>query len=264
LITTKTADTARGPMAVLESGAGWPVILVHGFPLSAAMWRPQLERVPQGWRFIAPDLRGFGGTPIGGEPPAMDTYALDILALMDCCEIDSAAIVGFSMGGYVAFAMHRLAAGRCQALVLAATRPQADTPAGRDGRVQMRRMLAEQGPAAVSAAMLPKLLSPAADARVREQVRALIESVPAAAIDAALVAMMDRPDSTPDLARIAVATLVIVGEDDVVTPLADAEGMRSALRRGALTTIPRAGHMANFEQPDVFSRVLADFLLAHD
>ena len=79
----RIGSTARGQMAWLEAGAGWPVILVHGFPLRAEMWRPQLEHVPAGGRFIAPDLRGFGGAPLGNEPPSMDTYAPDVFALMD-------------------------------------------------------------------------------------------------------------------------------------------------------------------------------------
>ena len=101
----------------LEAGAGWPVILLHAFPLNADMWRPQLERVPAGWRMIAPDFRGFGpGAPSPGgaadrepEPLALtiDDLASDIDALMDALEIGEAVIGGLSMGGYVAFALAR-------------------------------------------------------------------------------------------------------------------------------------------------------------
>jgi 3-oxoadipate enol-lactonase len=259
----KTIATARGPIAVLEAGAGWPVILVHGFPLRAEMWRPQLDSVPSGVRFIAPDLRGFGNTPLGDEPASMDTYARDVFALMDGLEIDSATIAGFSMGGYVALAMHRLAPLRFQGLVLADTRSQADTPQGREGRAQMRKALAEKGPSAVSSAMMPKMLTPHADAATVELVRQMIDTTATAAIDAAIVGMMARPDSSGDLGSVGVPALVIVGEDDAITPVADAEAMRSGLRRGMLTVIPRAGHLANLEQPETFSRALSDFLLAH-
>ena len=262
----KTLDTARGPIAVLEAGAGWPVILVHGFPLRAEMWRPQLEQVPPGARFIAPDLAGFGGTPLGslsGDPPSMDHYALDVFALMDSLQIDAATIAGFSMGGYVTFAMQRLAPRRFNGIVLADTRSSADTPQGREARAQMRKALAEKGPSSVSAAMLPKLLSPNAGAGTIELVRDMIETAAAPAIDAAIVAMMERPDSTPDLPSIGVPALVLVGSDDVITPVADAEAMRLGLPRANLTVIPNAGHLANLEQPETFNRVLADHLLAH-
>jgi 3-oxoadipate enol-lactonase len=261
-VSERSIATSRGEMAWLEAGAGWPVILIHGFALSADIWRPQLGRVPSGWRFIAPDLRGCGRTPLGDVPVTMDAYARDVLALMDHLAIDSATIGGLSMGGYVVFAMHRLAALRFNGLVLAATRAQTDTPQGREGRLAMRRALALGGPPAVASEMLPKLLSPGAGEPAAAMVRQVIEANASPGIDAAIGAMLDRPDSTPDLARITSAALVVVGEHDAITPVADSEAMRVALRRATLTVIPKAGHLVNVEAPDAFSRALADFLVA--
>lgn len=254
--------TARGEASWLEAGAGWPVILLHAFPLHAGMWRPQLERVPDGWRFIAPDLRGFGGAPPPEQDQSMEGYAADVCALMDALELDDAAIGGLSMGGYVAFAVHRLAPARCTRLILADTRAVADTPQAREGRVQMRTLLAEQGPAGVAAQMLPKLLSPAADPETVARVRDMIESNGSSGIDAAIGALMNRPDATAQLARISCPTLVAVGEADAITPLADAQTIHQAIPRSTLTVIPGAGHLANLEQPAAFSRALADFLAA--
>ena len=255
-------------MAWLEAGAGWPVVLLHAFPLTAEMWRPQLARVPDGWRFLAPHLQGSGGTPPRPRPDGlaatMDDYAADVGSLMDALEIESAIIGGLSMGGYVALALFRQEPARFAGMVLADTRPQADTPEGRAGRAAMRALVAERGPAAVADQMLPRLLSEQAR---REQpeivalIRRLIESHSPDAIDAAVAAMMERPDSTPYLARITCGTLVLVGERDEVTPPADAEAMQRALVRATLTVIPGAGHLSNLEQPEAFSRALADFLL---
>ena len=260
-------------LAWLEAGKGWPVVLLHGFPLSAEMWRPQLERVPDGWRFIAPDFRGFGRSlpPEGGSymnnpPITMDDYAADVLSLMDGLELDDAVIGGLSMGGYVAFALYRQAAARVHGLVLADTRPQADTPQGREGRVRMREVLAAHGPAGVADQMLPKLIaepgSGAGPDAVR-QTRAMIESASADAIDAAIGALLERADSTPTLAAISCATLVVVGERDEITPVADSEAMQRAIPRATLVVLPGAGHLSNLEQPEPFSQALADFLLGH-
>jgi 3-oxoadipate enol-lactonase len=257
----QSIETSRGRMAWLEAGEGWPVVLLHAFPLSAAMWRPQLEAVPSGWRLIAPDLRGFGaGPPLVERQVTMDEYALDVIALMDALEIDESAIGGLSMGGYVTFALFRQAPARFTAMVLADTRSQADTPAGREARLQMRTLLAEQGPRGVAGQMLPKLLSPEAPSGVVKTVRAMIESADARAIDAAIGALMDRVDSTPDLARINVPALVTAGEGEALTPVADSEAMQRAIARSTLVVIPGAGHLANLEQPGPFSRALADFL----
>jgi pimeloyl-ACP methyl ester carboxylesterase len=95
------------------------------------------------------------------------------------------------------------------------------------------------------------------------RVRAMMESNPPRAVEAAIDALMTRPDSTPDLAEISCATLVIAGNEDVVTPVADADAMQRAIERSMLVTLPAAGHLSNMEQPDAFSRAIADFLLAH-
>ena len=273
MVTARELHTARGRIACLEAGAGWPLLLLHAFPLTAEMWRPQLERVPEGWRFIAPDMLGFGrgramrpiprGASASGGGPPIDEYAADVGALMDSLELDAAVIAGLSMGGYVALAFYRQAPSRFTRLVLADTRSQADTADGRAGRAAMRQRLAAGGAAAVADDMLPTLLSDDADAAVVAHVRHLIEAADPAAIDAAIVAMMERPDSTPLLPQISCATLVLVGARDSITPVADAEAMQRAIRRSVLTVVPGAGHLSNLEQPGHFSRGLADFLLAH-
>ena len=118
----------------LESGAGWPVLLIHAFPLNAEMWRPQLDQVPDGWRFIAPDLRGFGGSRPSGAPVAsLDDYAADLEVLLDHLKIDEAVMGGLSMGGYVTFALFRRAPDRFTGMLLADTRSQADTAGGSRG-----------------------------------------------------------------------------------------------------------------------------------
>ena len=269
-IAERLLETGGRRLAWLESGAGWPVILLHAFPFKAEMWRAQLEAVPPGGRFLAPDLRGFGRAlllrvKMEDAAPALtvDDYAADVAALMDALKIDDAVIGGLSMGGYVAFALFRQAPGRFAGMILADTRPQADTPQGREARVQMRALLTERGPSAVADQMLPKLLSPAASAETVAAARQMIESADPAAIDAAIGALMTRPDSTPDLPRMTRGTLVIVGAEDAITPVADARAMQNAIPRSTLTVIPDAGHLSNLERPDIFSRALADFLAGH-
>lgn len=238
----------------LEAGAGWPVVLLHAFPVNADMWRPQLARVPEGWRFIAPDLLGCG--------TSIDDYARSVADLLDRLEIDNAIIGGLSMGGYVTFALFRLAPERFTGMILADTRAGADTPDGKAARVKMRELVAEQGPSAIADQMLPKLLTPDAASDAIASVRQMIEALPAQAIDSALKAMMDRPDSTPALPRMTCPTAIIVGERDAVTPPAEAERMQALMPRSRLTVIPEAGHLANIERPDEFSRTLHDFLVA--
>jgi len=146
----------------LESGAGQPCVLLHAFPLSAEMWRPQLEEPPPGWRLIAPDLLGFRGPASAAVtapivPLTMDDNARDVFALLDALELPSAVVCGLSMGGNVAFAMWRLARGRIRGLVLADTRAGADSDAARERRRQMLALLREQGSAGIATETLPGL-----------------------------------------------------------------------------------------------------------
>ena len=158
----------------LEAGTGWPVVLIHAFPLNADMWRPQLERVPDGWRFIAPDLRGFG--PAAGRSPRRRRRRSTTLpATSACCStvshVDRAIIGGLSMGGYVTFALFRKSAERFSGLILADTKAQADTPEGREGRRKMIELVRASGASAVADQMLPKLLG-ATSTTARPEVQA--------------------------------------------------------------------------------------------
>jgi pimeloyl-ACP methyl ester carboxylesterase len=275
MIRERTIETAGRRIAWIEAGAGWPVILLHAFPFNADMWRLQLANVPGGWRFIAPDLRGFGQTPLhrhDANPDeaavalTLDDYATDVGCLMDGLELDTAVIGGLSMGGYVVFALFRQAPSRFSGMLLADTRPQADTADARRGRTGLRQILAQRGPSGVADEMLPKLLSERTlqeRPTIVEHARQIVEANQPRAIDAAIGAMMTRPDSTGDLPRIACATLVMVGADDTVTPPSDAEAMQREIPRSTLTVIPDAGHLSNLEQPDAFSKGLRDFLFAH-
>jgi 3-oxoadipate enol-lactonase len=258
---------AERPMRYLEAGSGWPVVLLHAFPFCADMWRPELERVPEGWRFIAPDLRGFGPDAAAGTARlTLDDMAADVELLLDRIEVERAVIGGLSMGGYVTFALFRRAPERFSGMILADTRPQADTPGGRSGRRKLIESAQTGGSTAVADSMLPKLLGRTSKARrpaLMPQVRQMVEREGVEGIIAALEAMLSRPDSTPDLARIACPTLVIVGDEDELTPPADAELMQNHITRSRLVVLPEVGHLSNLEAPDGFTLAVTDFLASN-
>jgi pimeloyl-ACP methyl ester carboxylesterase len=192
----------------------------------------------------------------------MRYYAEGVRGLLDRLKLARIVLGGVSMGGYVTFALFRLAPERFTGMILADTRAGADSPDGKAARANLRELLASHGPSAIADQMLPKLLSSNAPPDLVARVRRMIEAVPPRAIDAALAAMMERPDSTPDLPRVSSPALVIVGERDQVTPRAEAERMHGMMPRSRLTVIPDAGHLSNLERPDEFSDALHDFLVA--
>ena len=260
-----SVDGRRSPY--LEAGdpaSPHVLVLVHAFPVGMRMWEP--VAVPHGWRAIAPALPGFDGAdPVEAPPPSIDHYAHAVLGVMDGLGIDHAVLGGLSMGGYVAFALWRLARLRWRGLVLADTRAAADSEQGRAGRQKMLDLLHERGSRAIAEEMVPKLLGETAR-KTQPQLVAhamrLIERQTSDAIAGALVRLRDRPDSTPLLRDIGVPTLVIVGDEDIVTPPSDSEQLAAQIEDARLVRIPASGHLSCMERPAEFSAALAGFLNA--
>jgi pimeloyl-ACP methyl ester carboxylesterase len=227
------------------------------------MWEPQLALAERGWRVIAPQFRGFDGGD--RDPPAssVDDFAGDVIDLLDALHIHEAVIGGLSMGGYVALAMFRHAHRYFRGLVLADTRAEADTPEGVEGRKRMLTLAREKGPSAVADEMVPKLLGATTGATrpdLVERVRALALANSADAIAGAVTALMTRPDSTALLPSIHCPTLIVVGDEDVVTPPPLSEILHKAIAGSELSIIPRSGHLSSIERADVFNDTLARFL----
>jgi pimeloyl-ACP methyl ester carboxylesterase len=261
MLRTITAGTRQ--VTLREEGTGEPVLFVHAFPLSAEMWEPQLVSPPAGWRFIAPDLRGFGRSSHQSGATSVEAHAQDLVALLDALAVDRSVVVGLSMGGYVTLALLRAAPERVRAVVLCDTRADADTDEARANRQRLREQLRDGGPPSVADAMVPRLLGPTTmreRPEVAGRVRGLIEANRALGIDEAIVTLMTRPDSTPGLVRIGVPTLLVAGEEDGLTPVALHERMREHIPGARLVVIPGAGHLSNLECPDEFNEALSGFL----
>lgn len=261
---THVAHLLHRSLRYFEAGSGRSAVLLHAFPLSADQWLPQLHRVPPGWRFIAPDLRGFRGVGPAFEDAGlagltMDDYADDVLALLTHLEIDRAVVCGLSMGGYVAFAMRRRAPGRVAGLVLSNTRAAADSDAAREGRDKMIDLARREGAAGIAREMVPKLLGESSRKQqpdLEDAVRRLILVNSTEGIVTALGAMKTRPDSTPLLEAITCPTLVITGEEDVIIPPAEAEAMQRAIPGSSLVMLPKVGHLSNLEAPGEWGKAL--------
>jgi pimeloyl-ACP methyl ester carboxylesterase len=260
-VLSKVARLPTRTVRYLETGSGTPVVLLHAFPLNADQWLPQLHRAPQGWRVIAPDFRGFRGNDLGAAPDfvSIDTYAADIFELMAHLDIPSARVCGVSMGGYVAFAMLRRDARRVTSLVLADTRAAADSDEARAKRDRTLKLVRDEGGGGLAALMVPQLLGKSTLAEQPDLADAVTRLVRESSIEglaAAILAMKQRPDSTPALASITCPTTVVCGDEDTITPVSEAEAMQRAIPGSRLVILPRAGHLSNLEAPRLFNDVL--------
>jgi 3-oxoadipate enol-lactonase len=256
--------TSASGVTFLDAGKGPPVLLLHAFPLSSAMWRPQIESLRNDYRVVAPDLRGFGSTLGFTGDPSVDQMADDAAALLDELKIQAPVVVGgLSMGGYVALAFARRHASRLRALILADTQAGADDATAAANRDKMIDFASKNPSPAVIERMMPVALCAITVAKRPEVVGAVrrIASLQApAGIVGALLALRDRPDATPNLKEIAVPTLVIVGREDALTPPAVAEKLTAGIRGARLVVLENAGHYSNLEQPEGFNEAVRTFL----
>jgi len=248
------------PLHYRDEGHGLPVLLFHAFPLNGEAYEKQLKALSGRYRFIIPDIRGFGRSGLGEGPTEMARIAQDALALLDALKVDSAVVGGVSMGGYASMALLREDAGRVRGLVLVDTQATADDEAGRARREASAQEALREGPEASVRALLPKLVATGPDSEVGREVAALIRTATPAGLAAAQRGMALRPDSKDILARYAGPALVVVGEKDPVTPLEKARQMADLITGARLEVIPDAAHLPNQEQPEKFNAVLDSFL----
>lgn len=249
-------------LAVEVRGEGPPILFIHGFPFDRALWQHQLAALRK-WKRIAPDLRGAGGSTAPADGYSMARYADDLVAVLDAVGARDAVVCGLSMGGYILFELLRRHADRVKAVILAATRAEADSEEAKRGRDELAVVAERNGQDAVAERLLPRLLAAAtraAQPELVDDVRAMIRRVPVPGIVGALRAMRDRPDSTGTLGAVRVPALVLVGSEDQITPPPVVQAMAAAIPGARLAVIPAAGHLAPLEQPLATSRALADFL----
>lgn len=268
---TKTANTGGTVQAHIngitlafnDQGTGLPLVFLHAFPLNRTMWMEQENALSVRFRVITIDLRGHGESDAPLWHYSLNQAADDVRGLLDYLSIRQAVLVGLSMGGYILFAFYRKYAERVKGLVLADTRAQADTDEGKQARFEMAQIAYKQGAIAIADRMLPKLLSPAtieARPELVERVRTMIEGNHVSGIAGDLMAMAERPDSTPLLKQMTCPAQIIVGEQDLPTPPFDARLMADRIPNGHLAIIPGAAHLSNLEQPDLFNETVRSFV----
>ena len=246
-----------------DLGSGTPVLFIHGFPLTGGIWNYQAEALRSRARVIVPDLRGFGRSAVTPGPYSMDLFAHDMKCLLDELGIGKAVLAGISMGGYISFAFYRLFPSRVQALVLLDTKAGADSEEGKKGRIELARRVRSGEIEKIADEWAQRLFAPQTiktrSGLVSTVRDAIARSSPEAIANASL-AMMERPDSTPLLSGISCPVLIMVGEEDRLTPVNETRLMASHIKDARLEVIKGAGHLACLEEPDQVNSIIMKFL----
>jgi 3-oxoadipate enol-lactonase len=240
------------------------VVLIHGFPLSKAMWDSQISALSACARVVAIDLRGMGASSVPPGPYLMETLAGDVAAVLDALDVRTAALVGHSLGGYVALAFARMYIERLERLALVCSRIGADTPE----RAAMRRQLADDAEHTNSNARIIENMSVGTLApRTRERhpeivrkFREIAEKNDPRGLAAMLRGMAMRDGSEDIAGDVDVPVLVVAGADDPLVGEPEARATAAAFPAGRLVCIEGSGHVPTLEAPDKLSACLVQFI----
>lgn len=254
-------------LAYIDTIKDCTLLLIHGFPFNSMMWWPQINKLDETARVIAPDLRGFGESETPTDNYSMRVFADDCRALLDSIGAQAPIIVcGLSMGGYIAFEFCRQHPDRVDGLILTATRAAPDAPADQQGRDRAIETVKANGVNVLARGLLSKLFSDHNYEHQRdvvESVQQMMESATEHGVIGALAAMRDRADSRPMLGEIDVPTLIVHGADDKIVPLDEARTMANSIPNSEMVVIPNAGHLPNLEQPAMWNEAVTQFLMHH-
>ncbi len=257
-------------LAYDDHGVGLPVIFLHAFPLNRKMWAGELQALldDQSYRLITLDWRGFGESELTSSAvkPVISSMVLladDVAGLMDHLGTPQAVLCGLSLGGYAAFAFARKYPERLRGLILADTRPGADTPEAQANRENVAQLAEREGTGAIADFQLPRIISDYTrqhHPEVERRVRQLIDSATPQGIAATSRGMAARVDSTELLAHISCPTLVLVGEEDALISPQVTRDYAAQIPGAHFVSIPHAGHLSNLEQPRAFIQAVRQFL----
>lgn len=240
-----------------------PVIFIHGFPFSKAMWADQVAALKDTVRVLAYDVRGHGNSEPGEATFSIDLFADDLLAFMDALKLDKAVVCGLSMGGYIALNAIQKQPQRFSGLMLIDTQCGADTPEGKEKRRKTIAFIHKNGLEVYAEESLKNLFAQVSfETRSKEVnfIRTTILNTPADVICRTLQALADRKESCSYLPNIKIPVCVVVGSEDKITPPQVAQKMADAIPRSTVVVIDKAGHLSNLEASSEFTKHVTSYL----
>ena len=247
-----------------EGEHGSPVIIfIHGFPFNKSMWNLQVASLKDSYRLITYDIRGHGNSDAGNEVFSIDLFVNDLINLMDALKIEHAIVCGLSMGGYIALNAAEKYNERFDALILSDTQCIADTPEVKEKRTKTIESIKKNGVEKYAGESVKNLFAAESFiSRTKEvtDVKDMIEKTSVESLCNTLLALSVRKETCHILPEIKVPVLIMVGNEDIITPPAAARFMHEKIKGSLLKIIDHAGHLSNLENPEEFNLQLRQFL----
>ena len=245
----------------IDEGDGPPVLFIHSLGTNSYLYRDQIAALKSRWRCIAPDCRGHGASSCNGTFEIADVAA-DHKAVLDQLGIERCHVVGLSMGGPIALNLNARWPGVARSLVLADAFARL-----RDG-AEDRIYATQEAVAYLSMREFgnqyagDRLLPTTPIEKLDELAAEVAKCPPKAYVDT--VRAVFTHDASGDLARVRVPTLILIGDGDDATPMAESEFIRDGIAGSTLRVIPKAGHLSTIDNPEGFTAALREFLDAQE
>jgi pimeloyl-ACP methyl ester carboxylesterase len=239
------------------------VVLIHGFAENNQIWEQQQAYLSEQFYVIAPDLPGSGQTPLT-EPLSIESMADFVHSILLADGIESAVIIGHSMGGYVGLALAEKYPAMVKGLGLFHSTAAPDSEEKKEGRLKSINIIRQYGGEAFIKQALPNMFSPVYKQQHPEQVDAYVTmgmQCPQASLISYYHAMINRPDRTAVLSSLQVPVLFVIGKDDTAVPLKGVLPQVSMPYTSSIHIFPETGHMGMWEVPEASNGQLQEFIL---
>lgn len=247
-----------------DSGKGdIPIVFIHGFPFDKSMWEPQINYFKLNYRVISFDIRGYGKTTSDDRALDMNLFADDLIGFLDALHIDKTVVCGLSMGGYILLNALNRYPEKFAAVILSDTQCIGDSMETKDKRQKSIAIIEERGLTDFASTFVKNIFfkdSYDENIEIINKIKDVILSTSSQTVTGTLKALAQRQDMCFSLSGILIPSLIIAGEEDIVTPPAQAQRMNDNIKGSKLFIIPKAGHMANIEQPELFNKIVTNFL----
>jgi 3-oxoadipate enol-lactonase len=242
-----------------------PLVFVHAFPLNAGMWTRQIEFFNMEFRVITYDTRGIGKSVPADNQQTMEFYADDLIAIIENLELAKINAVGLSMGGYIIQHVLLKRPELFNTIILADTKGERDTDEALASRADTIKTIKNGNRKKFTDGFTKRLLNEKSYAtNLKSEIDEIISENTDEGICGAVLALATRGNYLHGLKKSDVNALILVGSDDILTPLSNAEALKSSLRNSEMHVIENSGHLTNMENPDEFNKLIMKFLKKHN
>lgn len=239
------------------------IVFVHAFPLNLKMWNPQVEALKNNYRVIVYDNRSFGLSNDDTDSLTIDSHVDDLFNIIDSLKLNKPVLCGLSMGGYIALRAVERSQDTFKGVILCDTRSFADDNSGKIKRGEQIRQIKRGGRKIFDEEFVKNTVSPKTlegKKTIVDLIIGIINEQKDSAVMGALLTMAARTDTTEYLENIKLSALVVVGEDDKLTPASPSRLMNAKIRNSTMSIIPEAGHFSNIENAEKFNSEIQKFL----